>query len=887
MGHGLVAGAAAGALALGMVVVAPGAALAAPGDASGTALSIQLAGNVLGAAVVGTSVVAGQAVAPAGGGTATSAPVTVGAIVGTGTTGNAGVASATATRGTDQSSATSQLTSLALDALGIPAVSAGVATATVTCTAGAGGTSGDATVTGLSLLGAAPVDINAANPTAAVTVGVPVTTPITGVTGANLTATAARSVVLSPTAASATAVTVNLVLHATVVSTTLPIDIPLGTVTLAQAQCEVPPAVATSLAPGSGPTSGGTPVVVTGTGFAGTTAVTVGGVPATGVVAAPDGTSVSFVTPPAAAAGAQPVVVTRPAGAVGVGTFAYVAPTITAVTPSQGPAAGAQTVVITGTGLQATTGVTFDGVAATVTAVDPGGTSLTVVTPAHAAGIVDVAAILPGADAVAPASYAFLAPGVATIASLTPTSGPASGGQTVTITGTGLATTTGVTFGGAPATIVGTPTDTTLVVTTPPHAIGPVTVTVTNAVGPSPAPNAYRYLDDGSGATFTGLTPTTGPTTGGTTVTITGTGLQNATGVSFGGVPGTNVTVAPGGTSITVVTPASETAGPVPVAVTFPGGTRQAGTFAYVGPAVSGVTPAAGATTGGTLVTLTGSGLGGATEVLFGGVPGTGLTVAPDGMSLTVTAPAHAAGAVDLQVVLPGEDAVVPGGFTYAVAPSVTGITPASGPTVGGQTVIITGTGFQPGATVVTFGGVRSPNVRVLSSRVLLAVTPEGDPGQTPVAVEVGGVGSGVLAYVYDPDAAVLGAPDVTGISPASGPTRGGTSVAVTGSGFVPGQTSVFVCGTLIPAGSVRVSADGTALRFVAPACSARTSDVLVITPGGTDAAAFTYRVASGSGRLAATGAEGTEQIPWSAGTLILFGGLMLAGARVVRRRLV
>ncbi len=68
----------------------------------------------------------------------------------------------------------------------------------------------------------------------------------------------------------------------------------------------------------------------------------------------------------------------------------------------------------------------------------------------------------------------------------------------------------------------------------------------------------------------TGLSPTTGPTAGGTLVTITGTGFTGATAVDFGTTPATNLTVV-NDTTITADSPAGT--GTVDVTVTTPVGT--------------------------------------------------------------------------------------------------------------------------------------------------------------------------------------------------------------------------------------------------------------------------------------------------------------------------
>ena len=79
-----------------------------------------------------------------------------------------------------------------------------------------------------------------------------------------------------------------------------------------------------------------------------------------------------------------------------------------------------------------------------------------------------------------------------------------------------------------------------------------------------------------AGPVVTGVSPSSGPVAGGTTVTITGTGFTGATGVDFGSAAASSVTVN-GDTSITATAPATAIAGPVDVTVTTPAGTSAAG----------------------------------------------------------------------------------------------------------------------------------------------------------------------------------------------------------------------------------------------------------------------------------------------------------------------
>lgn len=87
---------------------------------------------------------------------------------------------------------------------------------------------------------------------------------------------------------------------------------------------------------------------------------------------------------------------------------------------------------------------------------------------------------------------------------------------------------------------------------------------------------------------------------------------------------------------------------------------------AYPAPtAAAALSPATGAAAGGTAVTVTGTNLSGTIAVLFDDTPGTGLTVVSD-TSVTVTTPAHSAGAVVVAVVTPGGVVRKAAAFTYS-----------------------------------------------------------------------------------------------------------------------------------------------------------------------------------------------------------------------------
>ena len=152
------------------------------------------------------------------------------------------------------------------------------------------------------------------------------------------------------------------------------------------------------------------------------------------------------------------------------------------------------------------------------------------------------------------------------------------------------------------------------------------------------------------------------------------------------------------------------------------------GTAVAAGPTVTGISPNSGPTAGGTVVTITGTGFTGATGVDFGTTAATNVTVVND---TTVTADSPAGtGGVDVTVSTPnGASATSTADkFTYTVtviAPTVTGVSPNSGPAAGGTLVTITGTGFT-GATVVDFGTTAATDVTVQSTTTITADQPGG-----------------------------------------------------------------------------------------------------------------------------------------------------------------
>ena len=422
----------------------------------------------------------------------------------------------------------------------------------------------------------------------------------------------------------------------------------------------VAPPVVTGLSPTSGPTAGGTTMILTGTNFSGTTAVTFGATAATGFTVN-SATQITATAP--AGTGTVDVRVTTAGGTSATSAadqFTYVnAPTVSAVSPSSGPRTGGTTVVLTGTNFAGTTAVTFGATAATGFTVNSA-TQITATAPAGA-GTVDVRVTTTGGTSATSAADRFTYVGAPTVSSISPSSGPATGGTTVTLTGTNFSGTTAVTFGATAATGF-TVNSATQITATAPAGTGTVDVRVTSLGGTSAtsAADQFTYV---TAPTLTSISPNSGPTAGGTSVTVNGSGFTGATAVSFGGNSASAFTVN-SASQITATAPAGS--GTVDVRVTTTGGTTAtsaADQFTYANaPTIASLAPAVGPTTGGTVVTLSGGGFTGATAVNFGGSSASAFTV-NSASQITATAPAGT-GTVDVRVTTPGGSSA-PAQFTY------------------------------------------------------------------------------------------------------------------------------------------------------------------------------------------------------------------------------
>ena len=495
------------------------------------------------------------------------------------------------------------------------------------------------------------------------------------------------------------------------------------------------PASVSSISPDAG--LSGAVVTITGVGLSAVTAVNFGSAPASSI--SPISNTQLRAVAPSQSLGTVHLTLVDAGGTSptsGADQFTYGAPVVTGVSPNNG--AAGQSVTITGSGFANATSVGFGSTTVTAGAFTVNSdTSITLAAPSGPAGLVHVTVSNAlGASSTSGADQ-FTYP--ATISSISPTAGTAGG--PVTITGSGFSVTTGVKFGANAASsfTVVSPSELSAVAPAASGGSPTVHVTVGDAGGSSSATNADRFTY--GAPVVSGVSPGAGVT--GTTVTLSGSGFANATSVTVGSaaplLPG-NFTVV--SDTVLQFSAPSGTNGTLDVRVANEAGTSTvsgADRFTYGAPVVSGVSPATGQS--GSIVVLSGSGFINATGVSFGSVAAGSYTINSD-TEITVTAPAGAAGTVDVTVGNATGTSARSSADDFTSPPVVAALSSQEGSTSGGETILISGAGFSsvPASGAVNFGATPA-SYTVLSDSVISVTVPIAAAGTVTVTV-VGAGGS-------------------------------------------------------------------------------------------------------------------------------------------------
>lgn len=235
------------------------------------------------------------------------------------------------------------------------------------------------------------------------------------------------------------------------------------------------------------------------------------------------------------------------------------------------------------------------------------------------------------------------------VSSFAPATGPV--GATVTLTGSGFTGATSVDFGTVPATFT-VDSDSQITATVPAGAPPAAKIRVTGPSGSALSVTSFKIPP-----MVTSFSPTSGPV--GTSVTVTGSGFTQATGVAFG-TTASSFTV-DSDTQITAVVPAGAPPSSK-IRVTSAGGPGLSSTPFKIPPTLTGFSPTSGPV--GTIVTVTGSAFTGVTAVAFGTVAAS-FTVDSDSQ-ISVTVPAGAPASSQIRVTSPGGAVLSVDSFTVA-----------------------------------------------------------------------------------------------------------------------------------------------------------------------------------------------------------------------------
>lgn len=393
-----------------------------------------------------------------------------------------------------------------------------------------------------------------------------------------------------------------------------------------------------------------------------------------------------------------------------------------AVSPSSGPVYGGTQVTVTGTGFDPSAIVYFDGMQAN-NIVYINSTTLTAVTPeSYSDGAVDVDVQTIDDYISQPAAFTYISP---TVTGVTPSQGTIAGGTNITVSGSLFAAGAYLYINGNLATNITVVNQSTITATTPPgYSEGPADVDVEILSSYVTLVGGYTYREPRIDSVF----PSSGSIDGGEAITIQGDYFTDDATVSITGTLALNVNVVDSQT-ITAITPASWTPGPVDLEITVGSGTGYAATtYTYLEPTILSASPTSGPETGGTEVFITGTLFSPLSTVEFDASSATSVTFI-DSNRITATTPGGY-GTVDVTVSTPNSQALLSQAFTYTTVPppQINDMTPQSGDSNGGTAVTISGVDFLNGLSV-TLGSTPLSNPTFVNTTTITGNIPALSPG--------------------------------------------------------------------------------------------------------------------------------------------------------------
>jgi len=272
-----------------------------------------------------------------------------------------------------------------------------------------------------------------------------------------------------------------------------------------------------------------------------------------------------------------------------------------------------------------------------------------------------------------------------------------------------------------------------------------------------------------------GVSPNHGPTSGGITLTLTGTNFGATGSVTIGGQPAVILTNGWTPTNIQCRLPAGQGFNQTVVVTTY---TRDSAPqyFNYDGPFINDVSPPHAPTAGGTYITLSGTNFGLSGTLTLAGNPVTSISDWSQ-TQIIFTVPPGVGTNLPVAVTVGGQPSPA-AKFSYD-PPVVANVIPGHGPTMGGMLLTLVGTDFgPPGSGSVTVGPPIPPaSISQWTPTNIQCFLPPGQGTNQPVVVTVSGQMSAPQGFTYDP-------PSIKGLNPTSGSTAGGQYITISGTNF-------------------------------------------------------------------------------------------------------
>ena len=454
------------------------------------------------------------------------------------------------------------------------------------------------------------------------------------------------------------------------------------------------------------------------------------------------------------------------------------------VDPDEGPVKGGTRLQITGTGF--VTGIiVLIGQEKGVEPVVENKNSITVTTPPHNPGVVDIRLITPdNRMAIMPRGFTYKAD--IEINTVNPNKLPVEGGVPIIINGSGFDSTCLLYIRGRRSPKINIVSSKQITAIAPDNDPGPASVVVACELGEGDLRNAVQYV---APAKIEGCSPISIPGNQNACVVVRGTGMKDAISAMIDNkkIGITNPTqnrlnlcfnagdILPGKHDVTIITPGGHTTDTGCFMVYKKSGQTPPGIMAVIpdsGP-INRVQRCAVVVNG-----LEGSGNN--PIISFGNQVAGLLNWDPSQQRLVVNTPSGTkTGPVDVTARWGNGEYRLKRGYTYYAVPTISGITPSSGPVTGYTDVDITGTGLGQ-VDEVRFGPL--PGIlNSVSDRKVMVTTPTGAPGPVTLRIHTSD-GQKIeieTAFSFFDKGIALNA-----VYPSSGAVCGGAHINLYGAGF-------------------------------------------------------------------------------------------------------